>query len=157
MLKGFQNINTIITDASCFILFDKLACLQLLEELYGRVYTTPEIAKEYGKILPQFVIVQAVKNTSLLHTYAEIVDIGEASALALAGEVEAPSLISDDLKGRNLASKLKFEFTGSAGVLVLAKQRGIIPSLIPYFDKIKESNFRITERFLQILINKYEQ
>jgi predicted nucleic acid-binding protein len=52
MLKEYQNINTIITDASCFILFDKIGGIYILKELYGQVITTPEIAVEYGKQLP---------------------------------------------------------------------------------------------------------
>jgi predicted nucleic acid-binding protein len=156
MSKEFPVVNTIITDASCFILLNKIEGLIILEHLYGQVFTTPEIAAEYGKRLPQWVIVQAVINRDLLYTYTEIVDIGEASALALAAEVTSPSLILDDLKGRKLAEQLNLEFTGTIGVLVRAKQKEIIPSLSFYFEKIKQTDFRIPADFLKILLDKYE-
>jgi predicted nucleic acid-binding protein len=156
MLKEYQNINTIITDASCFILFDKIGCIHILEDLYGQVITTPEIAAEYGKRLPGWVQLQSVKNRNLLNTYAEMVDIGEASAIALAFEVVSPSLILDDLKGRNLADRLQLTYTGSIGVLILARQQGVISLLQPYFEKIKTTDFRIPASLLQALLNIYD-
>ncbi|MDN3583014.1 DUF3368 domain-containing protein [Mucilaginibacter flavus] len=156
MSREYQNINTIITDASCFILLEKINGLDILEKLYGTVTTTPEIAAEYGKRLPLWVNVNAVNNRDLLYTYAELVDIGEASAIALAQEVTSPSLILDDLKGRKLAQQLNLEFTGTIGVLVLARQRKVIPLLLPYFEKIKSTNFRISNDFLQTLLDKYD-
>jgi predicted nucleic acid-binding protein len=156
MSKESLKVNTIITDASCFILLDKINGLFILEKLYGQVFTTPQIAAEYGKRLPLWVNVQAVVNRDLLYTYADLVDIGEASALALAQEVVLPSLILDDLKSRKLADQLKLEFTGTIGVLVLVKKNGIIPLLLPYFEMIRKTNFRISESVLKILLEKYE-
>ncbi|MEO6524530.1 MAG: DUF3368 domain-containing protein [Mucilaginibacter sp.] len=156
-MKDSKSINTIITDASCFILLDKIGCLAFLNEIYGNVFTTPEVAAEYGKRLPNWVHVQAVNDRDLLYTYAEVVDIGEASAIALANEVISPSLILDDLKGRKLAKSLNLEFTGTVGVLVLAKEVGLIPLLKPYFDMVKGTNFRIPHNLLQILIDKYDK
>jgi predicted nucleic acid-binding protein len=157
MSKGSQSANTIITDASCFILLDKIECLPILEQLYGQVFTTPEIAAEYGKRLPQWVVVQAVSNRDLLYTYTEKVDIGEASAIALASEVTSPFLIMDDLKGRKLAEQLQLEFTGTLGILIEAKQKALIPSLRFYFEKIEQTDFRISPDFLKILLDKYEK
>lgn len=57
--------NTVITDASCFIILDKIDGLFVLESLFSRVVTTPEIAAEYGKRLPAWVDVRAVGNRDL--------------------------------------------------------------------------------------------
>jgi len=40
--------------------------------------------------------VKAVQNRELLYTYAESIDIGEASAMALADEIHADLVILDD-------------------------------------------------------------
>lgn len=65
---------------------------------------------------------KAVVNKHTQHNYSEKVDAGEASAIALALEMELPLLILDDLKGRKLASSLNLRYTGTLGVLVTAKQ-----------------------------------
>jgi predicted nucleic acid-binding protein len=60
------------------------------------------------------------------------------------------------LRQRKLADELNLEFTGTVGVLILAKQNGIIPLLLSYFEKIRKTNFRISESFLKVLLEKYD-
>lgn len=79
-----------------FITLDKIDGMHLLNSFYKQVLTTPEIAAEYGKRLPDWVDVKAVLNRDLLYSYAETVDIGEASAMAFASEIHANLLIIDD-------------------------------------------------------------
>ncbi len=72
------------------------------------------------------------------------IDKGEASAIALALEITDSILIIDDYKARRVAEKLGLTITGTIGVIVKAKLQGIIPSIKPYLDKIKATNFRLT-------------
>ena len=67
-------------------------------------------------------------------------------------ETISPLLILDDLKGRKLAAQLNLEYTGTLGILILAKQQGIIPSLKVYFEKIKETDFRISPSLLTSIL-----
>ncbi len=75
-----------------------------------------------------------------------IVDKGEASAIALALELDNPLLIIDDLKGRKLAKKLNLNIAGTLGVILKAKEKGIIKSTKGIFEKLKQSNFRISDK-----------
>lgn len=154
MSQGFQNNNAVITDTSCFILLDKIGAFPILKALYQNVITTPEIASEFGKPLPDWIHIRSVENKELQYSYLEKVDIGEASAIALAMEVVSPLLILDDLKGRKLASQLNLKYTGTLGVLILAKQKGVITLLKPYFEKVKETDFRIATVLLQRILEE---
>jgi predicted nucleic acid-binding protein len=40
---------TIISDTSCFILLSKIGELDLLQKLYGEIFTTSVIAEEFGQ------------------------------------------------------------------------------------------------------------
>ena len=53
-------------------------------------------------------------------------------------------LFLDDYKARKVAEKLGLEITGTIGVIIKAKIRGIIPSIKSYLDKINQTNFRIS-------------
>src|SRR3569833_2080926 len=99
MSQEFQKFSAIITDASCFILLDKIDALSILNNLFPNVVTTPEIANEFGKALPDWVEIRAVKDKTRQLSF-ESVDSGEASAIALAIETPLSLLIIDDLKGR---------------------------------------------------------
>lgn len=73
--------NRIIADTSCFIVLDKIDCFDLLQQLYGELFATPEAASEYGKPLPNWVHVQAASDQTAQRKYAMYVGVGEASAI----------------------------------------------------------------------------
>lgn len=134
----------VITDTSCFIILSKVGALDLLEKLYQEVFTTTEVAQEFGEEMPTWVIIEN-PDTKKQKELEQEVDEGEASALALALEKEDSLLILDDYQARRLAQKLNLEFTGTIGVLIKAKLKGIIPSIRPIRNHIKQTNFRLSE------------
>ena len=147
----------IISDTSCFIILSKIEQLEILQQLFNNIVTTPEIADEFGESLPDWVEIVSVKDKYKQQLLEIQVDRGEASAMALALEMENPQLIIDDYKARKLAKTLQIDYTGTIGVLFLAKQKGIISAIKPVLDKIKETNFRISaELELHILVEAKE-
>jgi len=134
----------IISDASCFILFEKIDSLELLEAVYGRVLTTPIVAAEVRFALPAWVKIVSPVDRVTERTLAEKVDPGEASAIALALEKGDASLILDDLKARKLAKRLGLDVTGSVGVILRAKSLGLIPAIRPLILLIRTTSFRLS-------------
>ena len=133
----------IIADASCFIVLSNIGELTLLQQVYGSVITTHEVAAEYGEPLPSWVVIQAVKDQQkqlLLHLQ---LDAGESSAIALALELPGSTVIPDDYKACKVAI-LGLTLTGTIGVLIKAKLRGVIPSIKPLLARIKLTNFRLS-------------
>ena len=59
MLQEFQNEYAVITDTSCFILLSNIDELSLLHKVYGEIITTPQIAREFGGNLPDWVKVKS--------------------------------------------------------------------------------------------------
>jgi predicted nucleic acid-binding protein len=135
---------TIISDTSCFIVLSKTGQLDLLHKLFGSILTTPEIAEEFGEELPNWVEIVAVKDEYKHRLFETQIDKGEASAMALALETKNALLIIDDYKARKLAHTLNLHYTGTIGIIILAKQKGIIESIKPALAKIKNTNFRIS-------------
>ena len=72
-------------------------------------------------------------------------DIGEASAIALALELENSVIILDDYKARKIAERYGVQMIGTMGILVKAKKLGIIEAVKPMIVKIRKTNFRISE------------
>lgn len=144
----------IISDTSCFIILDKIDELDLLRKLYRIVLTTPEVISEFGSALPSWVEVKEPTDKSYLDTFGKLIDKGEASAIALALEQDDSLLIIDEYKGRKIASKLGLTITGTFGVIVDAKFEGHILSVKPIFDKIRETNFRVSKELERLLLAK---
>jgi predicted nucleic acid-binding protein len=55
----------------------------------------------------------------------------------------------DDLNGRRLAKAMGIPVVGTLGILVAAKQKGIIPRLVPVLNVLKKRRFYITDEILQ--------
>lgn len=139
----------VITDTSTLILFQKINALDLLGKVYSDVCTTPEVEKEFGAKLPAYIKIQSVKDKKYQALLETQVDIGEASAIALASEYDDALLVIDDLKARKLAGKLKFRITGTLGVINKAKQMSIIPHVKPLINKLLETDFRIADAIIE--------
>jgi len=141
----------IISDTACLILFDKIGKLDILKELFKTIYITTKIAEEFKKKTPDWISIKDPTILSNVDTYSKIVDDGEASAIALSKETENSMMILDDLKARQLADALELKYTGSIGILILAKRKGLIEDVDFLILKIQETNFRLTNPIIEKL------
>lgn len=144
----------VISDTSCLIILHKIGEMDLLRKVYDTVSTTPEVAQEFMELLPDWIKIEKVKDKKYQAFLETQVDFGEASAIALATEMESPLLLLDDLKARKLAAKLNLKFTGTLGVLSRAKQIGVIEKLKPIIKKLLATDFRISDNILAELLRK---
>jgi predicted nucleic acid-binding protein len=109
---------TIISDTSCLILLDKIGELDLLHKLFGTITTTAEVADEFGQPLPSWFELKQPTDKNYQSIIEASVDKGEASAIALAIELDDCLLIIDDLKGRKFAQQLGLTIIGTFGIIV---------------------------------------
>ena len=141
--------NVIIADTSCLIILFKIGELDLLRQLYGKVFITREVAFEFKQLLPDWIeMIVDVDNQYQVLLEMEI-DKGEASSIALALKMEKATLILDVIKARKVADKLGLLYTGTLGVIVKSKLTGIIDSVQPIIAKIKNTNFRFSDRLIE--------
>ena len=145
-------LSIVISDTSSLILFDKIGEFELLNKVYDLIVTTPQIAVEFGKSLPDWVEIIEIKDKKYQAFLETQVDWGEASAIALAKEIDNSIMLLDDLKARKLADKLNLKFTGTLGVFHKAKQLGFVDKIKPLIDKLLRTNFRISEDIIVELL-----
>jgi hypothetical protein len=72
---------------------------------------------------------RAAKNETLVIAFRQTLDNGEAEAIALATELHPESVLLDDKLARQMARRLGVPVTGTLGVLLRAKQVGLIVEL----------------------------
>ncbi len=146
----------IISNTSCLIVLDNIGLLYVLRELYGNILVTEEVSQEFDKELEDWVLIQKIHDEKYFKVINAFIDKGEASAIVLALETDNSILIIDDLKGRKIAKNLGLSITGTLGVLLKAKQQGLISSLKEVLDAFKDQGFRISSG-LEREILKYDQ
>ena len=146
--------NIIIADTSCLILLEKLKMLNVLRQLFGQLFITRNVANEYGKDIPEWIKIADPKDKTSVLILESQVDRGEASSIALALEINQCLLIIDDRKGRRVANQFGINVTGTLGILVDAKNEGIISEIKPVLEKIRQTNFRLSKQLEMYVLHQ---
>jgi len=127
--------------------------LELLKKLYGHI-TVPEAVKKelregqaQGEDVPQlekytWVEIRSVSMPMYLQLIADL-GLGESEVLALATNHPSALVILDDKLARRIAEMQGFRLTGTAGVLLRAKQKGFVPALKPVIERLLDLDFRL--------------
>jgi predicted nucleic acid-binding protein len=84
-----------------------------------------------------------VRDTGKIAAYNRFIDLGEASAIALAMETGEAVLIVDDKEARQFALSLDIKITGTLGVLIRAYKQRIISDLSAVISRLEESGFHL--------------
>jgi len=69
----------VIADTSYLIVLSNIEQLELLRQVYGNIITTPEVEREYGENLPNWVEISSPKDKTRQLLLELQLDKGEAS------------------------------------------------------------------------------
>jgi len=144
----------IVSDSSSLIMLAKLGKPELLTNLYKRLIIPERVIQEIiakesmlvNQFLDQLPVVPGpVGNAETLVLLDNILDPGEAEAIAVAQSMQLPLLI-DEKKGRKIALNLGLKVIGLLGVIILNKRLGFIGHdvAIDYFQQAKACGFRVS-------------
>ncbi len=148
---------TIISDTSCLIILTKIGEIEILTNVFGSVITTSKVAEEFGQELPKWIEIRSATDLYSQRILELQIDKGEASALALALEMPEPVVILDDYKARKIAESLGLEIIGTIGVIIKAKKLGIIETIKPLLNKIRQTDFRISPELEKLALEAAEE
>ena len=76
-------------------------------------------------------------NLALVNALGLELDAGEAEAIALAVECHADLILLDECIGRHAAQRMGLNVTGTLGILIAAKDRGLLASARPLLDALR--------------------
>jgi uncharacterized protein len=125
------NSEIAVFDAGPLIAFHQINRLELLRDLFGRVVAPPAVAQEVAPslgTLPHWIEEQAIFK---LPPFSRSLGAGERAAIALTIELHAEFVVLDDWDARSSAIELGLRVIGSLGLLVRAKESGLIGEVRP--------------------------
>ncbi|GAB3336134.1 DUF3368 domain-containing protein [Larkinella ripae] len=136
----------IIADASCLIVLRKIGLLDLLKKLYNTVTVTTIVANECKFLLPDWIKIVYIQPNVFLNELQHRLDEGEATSIALANSLPECTLIIDEAKGRSVAKELGLSIIGTLGVLLKAKEAGLVNSLDQLLNELRtKTDFRFSK------------
>ena len=149
--------NPVISNNSPLVAFWHLDRFSLLRDLYTEVWIPQEVEKEFlgtekksrQKALKNAPWIKTVDLTdSEKASVYDKLDSGEAAVLALGKEHEARLVIIDEKKARREVLKIGLQFKGTVGILLEAKEEGLIDEIKPLLITLQEKGIYLDESLI---------
>lgn len=138
----------VVCNATPLIALAAVGRLDLLRALYGEILIPEAVFREVVVVgsgeagerevsTAIWIKRHTVRNSALVKALELELDAGEAEAIALAVEQAAGLVLLDERRGRHAASRLELTVAGTLGVLIAAKDRGLLTSMRPLLDALR--------------------
>lgn len=132
--EGQGRLRLVVSDTGPLLHLHETRAVHLLE-LTGEVLAPPAVEQELGRLIPSWAnarpswlataeLTGAARNEARGWIGGDLLDLGEAEALALTRQVDADWLLTDDTAARVLATSLGIEVHGSLGIVLGAAAMG---------------------------------
>lgn len=148
-------IPIIVSDAGSLIALAKLELLDVLPQLFSTVYVPKTVFKEATRqyeradaqrifhFIPQQLELLDDIDNSFSQSLNMQLDAGEVQALSHANALHC-GVLMDEKRGRSVASHYKIPTIGVVGVLIQAKQEGLIAHVKTPLLALQEEGYRIS-------------
>lgn len=143
-----------VVNSSPLIVFQRIGQFSLLRDLLRRAYIPPTVRLEvFGSDpVPSWVEERPLSQPLVPRVMAARLGAGEREAIAMALETEGAWLVIDDLAARRLAQSLGIEVVGSLGLLLRAKDLGLIAAVRPLIEAMQQEEFRASDEVIATIL-----
>ncbi|NEP37507.1 DUF3368 domain-containing protein [Moorena sp. SIO3B2] len=145
-------------NTSPLIFLTKGSCLDLLQIISPSIIVPQAVATEIQAYGETDVTAVALKNTDWLvvrdtptiPTVIQSWDLGpgESAVLTLGYAKPGTEVILDDLAARRCATALGIPVRGTLGIVLTAKQRGVIPAARPVLEQLRLCGMYLSDRVM---------
>ena len=156
----------IVSNTTPIISLLKLNRLDIFQKLYNKIYIPIAVYKEIeaGKNKDfyedlskyEWINILEIRDKQAIKYFLDL-DAGEAEAIVLASEINADLIILDEKLGRFHAKHADLKVTGTMGVLIKAKTRGLIDKLKPLLDELTDKNVWISDKLKQDILKRVRE
>ena len=153
----------VVTDTGPLIALARSGYLHLLPALFGRIVIPASVSKELRlddglpgssvlrTALRDKAIYQVIAAKNVPELLSELLDPGEAEAIALAEERSCLLLI-DERKGRTVARKRGIPFVGTGRLLIAAKRNGDLDNVSIVLEEFRRSGYRLSDSLYEEIL-----
>lgn len=141
----------VVCDTNVIIDLSNIRSLDLLKDLFDEVLIPDEVREELiagekggiedadiKKAVTEWISVKEVEDRFALENMKVHIDKGESACIVLYKEIDADLLAINDLKARGVAHALGIRIIGTLGILLLAKEKGLIQKIQPVIDELRK-------------------
>lgn len=128
--------------------------IQIAQAAYGEAVTA---GREVGGAKQEvstatWIRTTVVRDRLAVEVLLDELDLGEAETIVLAHEVNADLVLMDEKKGRRKLSQLGLQKIGTLGILLKAKQVGLLTQIQPDIERLRQEGFSISDIVVDIVL-----
>ena len=153
----------IIVNSTPLIILCKIGQLEILKKLYGEIFIPQAVYKEItaksdliktqiNNAAKEWIKIKAIQNHDDKKMYKAKLHDGEVEVMILAQEQKADLVIIDDNAAKKTAKYLQLPVTGTLGVLIKAKMKGIIPNVLLIIEEMERNHFYINKEIKNMVL-----
>ena len=157
----------VISNTSPIFYLHRLRRLDLLQKLYQEVIVPKavvaelEAGRKQGEDVPaidsyEWIKIRAIRSPQIMGLSTDF-GPGETEVLALALEESDSLVIIDEKLARRIARLRGLRVTGTAGILLKAKQKGHILAVKPFLDRLQEIHFHLSDNVRTLILSTAEE
>lgn len=157
-------ISRVIMNASPIICMMKAGIIEVLPALFKDIVVPQEVKREIlvrgrtdlkGEVLASYQWIGLVNDIVIAPQVASW-DLGQGESAVISFVLENPDFwaVIDDREARRCAMALNCRHTGTLGIIVLAKRRGVIPSIRGYLERLKEAGLWLSDELVDQVCRK---
>jgi len=152
----------IIGDSSALVALSVMDRLDLLEKIFEKIYVPQAVYDEVTiSYKPQSVKLKNFLADKVVDVELNIAQIGlgqgELEAIALYKNMGADFLLIDDKRAKSFAKLNSVNVIGSLGVMVLAKELGVVETIRDDFEKLLKSDVFISKSLIDKVLMGVEE
>lgn len=155
----------VLADASPLIGLARIGGLPWLRRLYRTISITKTVRHEAtgARELPGAIAISAGLKQGWIRVLRKEwteppllrLDIGEASTLRAAiARGPGTLVLLDDRQARREAQRLGIAMMGTAGIVVEARQAGLIPAARPVLERLSQEGFHLGDELVQAILTE---
>jgi len=138
----------------------------LLRQLFGHIHISQAVydevivrSSEQGGArdevnAAEWIEIVEVTNREAVDELFDELDLGEAETIVLARESGAAWVLMDEKIGRRKLDEFGLNKIGTAGILLKAKQLGLLPSIQSDLERLRQYGFRLSQPVMNAVLRQ---
>ncbi len=146
----------VIVNSTPIIVLCGIGKLDVLRELYGEITIPTAVYREVTAMEDSacmqvrkadgWIHIESIRDSTEMKMYKAKLHAGEVEVMILAQEQKADLVIIDDNAAKKTAKYLGLTVTGTLGILLKAKRKGLVSRVDVLLDEMKRNGFYLDSR-----------
>lgn len=154
----------VVSDTGPIIALAHIGLIDILRKLFGQVLIPPAVHSEIRDETStaalsdaDWILVEEAKDTLAVQLLREELDAGESEAIVLAKEHQAVLLFLDERAATRKARSIGLQCIGTLGILLIAKEEGIVTEVKPLLDRLQSEGFHMSDALYRQVLRSADE